>query len=130
MFNKEHFKIKLEFYVRHWHAVGAAIMKGCGEQEAQITLNFFWAKALEILWQTRNEDTVIIFIDDPDRYHSFCSVLTIGLNQLNDRIRVIQESDIPYENRICSLQVEIKDIVASLSDDVEELLNTKIVKDA
>ncbi len=84
MFNKQLFKTRFEFYLRHWHAFGFTVIATRGQAVAQQLMNESWCNALLILWQQRvDEKVIIVGVDAPEQYDAFCTFLTVALNQFN-----------------------------------------------
>ena len=123
-FNKHDFATRLEFFIRYWQSLAPSIMRNNSLEDAQVTMNFFWMKASDILWQTRCDGVVVIGIDDKGSHKAFCSLMNVGLNQMNVNIQSIMTSDTPPILKITKMNLEIKEKVAELADDVEDYLKT------
>ena len=127
IFNKQAFIIKLDFFLRHWHSMGRVILKANNLDTTQQMLNFFWAKALEVLYLTRYPEWVQTGIGNQEEFGEFCQLLTIGMNQLNAKVEALHnEQPVPLVF-ITGVDTLIKEHTTAIADDIAELFTPSTV---
>ena len=121
MFDKERFKIKLDFMVRQWHTVGAGIIQEYGEAKADAMMNFFWTHSLATLWSTRFEKRVYAGIDCVEDYQTFCEYITTAFNQLSNNICLTKENETEnFATRVIEQNKLVREFVNNMADEFEE----------
>ncbi|MCZ2298218.1 MAG: hypothetical protein LC134_01920 [Chitinophagales bacterium] len=125
MFNKEEFKIKLEFIIRHYHAFGYNIKPLVGMYETEKALNIYWQKAKEILYQNPNSLHTMYDIPDADFFNCFSRIMDIGLSELNKKIANIHYQNptptVGYVRMVCLIKIAAD----NMAKDIQKLYNIK-----
>ncbi len=120
-FNKQLFITRLDFFLQHWYATGTCYTQIAGEDKLQALYNIGFTKCMEVLWQNRYQGAHFVGIDSRDAYDSFCRLLTVGINQLQQKLVLLWENKNVME-RATQAYPTINAHVCDLADDVEDLL--------
>ena len=119
MFNKETFKIKLEFIVRQWHAIGGEFIAEYGEQRSCNLMQTIWQKSIEVLWATRCNKRVYIGTENDAGFDLFAEYITVAFNQLSTKI-MATKTMVVYVDRVLVQQRLIKEFVEDMTNEFEE----------
>ncbi len=121
LFDKQNFKTRLEFFLRHWHVFGYSVLNKHGLSTAQQLMNESWCKATLILWQQRLGDKIIIVGNDmPEDYEAFSIFLTVSLNQFNDSLEQLKRKNFEQERVCIEFNKLLLETVANVANELEE----------
>ena len=116
MFNKNEFKTKLDFFIRLSYDLTSVNIV------TPTDLFQFNATAMAILWKTKESNTAVSEIDYPELYQSFCTLLSIGLNQLDTKVAMLTQNCKDNAQFFVAFNIAAREKVNELSDEIEELL--------
>jgi hypothetical protein len=124
-FDKNAFKIRLDFYLKLWTKVGSYTIVNSGEEEANRLLHTFWSAGIFTMWQNRYSDLKVIDgIDNPEHFQIFCDYLGTAVNIINKKILDIYNmTDKSNIQKTIAMHVAIDEHLEEIANEVEEMIN-------
>lgn len=124
MFNKEEFKVKLEFFIKNYQMCIGHFYTRTNDAAILATIqSTLFNKGLIVLWQTRIRGEVNTGIDEPEKFLVFKQIISASFNSLLRNVKLVIDAQINEILQVTKIQQLINQYVETMATDIEELLN-------